>query len=991
MSSRRAQLIACLEKGLHYFSIGQFEEARSYWETALQIDPNNDQAHEFMQYLGGDPSSPAAPAPTPTPVPAPTPPKRARDLSTRHMPSFDPYSVPQPDPFEETPVDLLPPRPLAPPNPFLSHTSPQNIEDLLVPETDEERNQPVKTSIFEGGMLSSGNTREGSEIEDFRAIDQTGNHPLISTAEERKEALVFRSEVSAPSPVGVQSPSLFFEEEDEFEQEFPQEEPLPPLLAQDDFDVAPKTPQAPEPADAKKDTYLTPGSRQDLTTRLLPTLGAPKPQQLMDLAPPMEDEERQDDELPPDLEEIPSKPLGKTAPPLAESPADSPKLSSDQIAQLIEVAGKDNDATMIGNAASQELDGVLGTSQELDLEQELFGGELSPGPQFTPASSASLNSALSISPQPKSNHDATSLDVSQNAALHHAPGRLQTLPPGFQFPQDPNDFLDPQAEADIPDPDMTNIGGYQPADTPLSDQEVMLTPQQDIESAFQHFASTDFLPSAENQPDQTFISQSSQSNTSPQSDELEFTGLPETNDNAGSFGEVVSFDLQGADDPYIEQKQAPTLTFRTGQSPTLSPSQAAGYAPRADAPREATLDMDPYYDDEPSNPYDQPTQGEQNPFDAPTYRSEASHQEPHNPYQQQGHSQDPAATMMEQTSQHNFSYPQEPNPFEDDFQQNTQQTAPPQHTQDYASFSHDQQDPYGADPYNADPYNADPYGAQNNAGSYGSDPYGAQQADADPYGSGHYNTQNNIDPYGNTMGPGDHFPDQAAQQDPYGSGQMPEAHHQTPAHQTNNDDDMSGLIPAKKPQSVLELDAMMEAVEDEFGEDPTPDAPMPSLQERIAYLPSAALRHDDIELDTMLAPTPIEQPPSDENDEVTILLTGARDLLAEEEYRSAMELLESAKNLDPNHPGVLESYEECKEKVEEIYLQEIQSLDLVPKMQCSTEEIMRLNIDARVGFLLSQIDGFTSLNDLLLLTGFSETDLIRVIGQLKDQRVIELT
>jgi hypothetical protein len=54
------------------------------------------------------------------------------------------------------------------------------------------------------------------------------------------------------------------------------------------------------------------------------------------------------------------------------------------------------------------------------------------------------------------------------------------------------------------------------------------------------------------------------------------------------------------------------------------------------------------------------------------------------------------------------------------------------------------------------------------------------------------------------------------------------------------------------------------------------------------------------------------------------------------------------------------------------------------------EEIMRLNIDHRVGFLISQIDGVTTLSDLMILTGFNESELIRVIGQLNDQGVIQL-
>ena len=104
----------------------------------------------------------------------------------------------------------------------------------------------------------------------------------------------------------------------------------------------------------------------------------------------------------------------------------------------------------------------------------------------------------------------------------------------------------------------------------------------------------------------------------------------------------------------------------------------------------------------------------------------------------------------------------------------------------------------------------------------------------------------------------------------------------------------------------------------------------------------------------------------------------------------AMELIEMARMQNPDHPDVQILYDACQAEVEKINLSEITSLDLVPHVKCSMEEIMKLNIDHRVGFLISQIDGFTSLSDLMILTGFNETELINAIGQLKHQDVIRL-
>lgn len=191
----------------------------------------------------------------------------------------------------------------------------------------------------------------------------------------------------------------------------------------------------------------------------------------------------------------------------------------------------------------------------------------------------------------------------------------------------------------------------------------------------------------------------------------------------------------------------------------------------------------------------------------------------------------------------------------------------------------------------------------------------------------------------------------------------------------------SGVFPLSN-QYELEDDLALE-------EAPTPDAPLPSIHEQIAYLPSAALRQGEVELPSS-GPSLRPTEPTDENDETTILLNGAKDLLSEGDFRPALELLEMARSQATGNPEIEQLYAMCLSEVEMIYAEEIKSLDLIPTVRCSMEEIMRLNIDHRVGFLISQIDGVTTLSDLMILTGFNESELIRVIGQLNDQGVIQL-
>ncbi|NJK90226.1 MAG: hypothetical protein HC923_13115 [Myxococcales bacterium] len=60
-----------------------------------------------------------------------------------------------------------------------------------------------------------------------------------------------------------------------------------------------------------------------------------------------------------------------------------------------------------------------------------------------------------------------------------------------------------------------------------------------------------------------------------------------------------------------------------------------------------------------------------------------------------------------------------------------------------------------------------------------------------------------------------------------------------------------------------------------------------------------------------------------------------------------------------------------------------------PRVSVRGEEVIWLNLNHRAGFILSQIDGFVSFEDLLALSGMSRLDTLRIIARLLQQKVIE--
>ena len=67
------------------------------------------------------------------------------------------------------------------------------------------------------------------------------------------------------------------------------------------------------------------------------------------------------------------------------------------------------------------------------------------------------------------------------------------------------------------------------------------------------------------------------------------------------------------------------------------------------------------------------------------------------------------------------------------------------------------------------------------------------------------------------------------------------------------------------------------------------------------------------------------------------------------------------------------------------------TLDAVPRLALSAERIASLNLDHRAGFLLSQIDGATSVETLLdLACVISRVDALRIVAGFVASGVVEL-
>ncbi|MFP2962335.1 hypothetical protein ACLEPN_32270 [Myxococcus sp. 1LA] len=122
--------------------------------------------------------------------------------------------------------------------------------------------------------------------------------------------------------------------------------------------------------------------------------------------------------------------------------------------------------------------------------------------------------------------------------------------------------------------------------------------------------------------------------------------------------------------------------------------------------------------------------------------------------------------------------------------------------------------------------------------------------------------------------------------------------------------------------------------------------------------------------------------------ELDLLLRGAEDLLELDDHSGAVDLLFKAKELAPTDTRV----EALRVRSERMLMARLESklgdLGRVPAVRLQPDDIIWLNLDHRAGFVLAQIDGSVSYEDLFSLSGMTRLDTARILAQLIDEGVI---
>jgi hypothetical protein len=115
-----------------------------------------------------------------------------------------------------------------------------------------------------------------------------------------------------------------------------------------------------------------------------------------------------------------------------------------------------------------------------------------------------------------------------------------------------------------------------------------------------------------------------------------------------------------------------------------------------------------------------------------------------------------------------------------------------------------------------------------------------------------------------------------------------------------------------------------------------------------------------------------------------------KDRYAMGDFSGALLIAEGILQLNPEDLEAPRYAQSCRDVLTQMYSARLGSLDQVVSIAVPSDQIRWLTLDHRAGFLLSLIDGGSTVDQLLDISGMPRLDALRILYQLLDQRVISL-
>ena len=124
--------------------------------------------------------------------------------------------------------------------------------------------------------------------------------------------------------------------------------------------------------------------------------------------------------------------------------------------------------------------------------------------------------------------------------------------------------------------------------------------------------------------------------------------------------------------------------------------------------------------------------------------------------------------------------------------------------------------------------------------------------------------------------------------------------------------------------------------------------------------------------------------------ETDVWMRGARELVALNDFSGALELLGKVLARKPGDKEGQQMLDSCEHNLTLMFESKIGAMEGRPAMAIPPDEVIWLNLDPRAGFVLAQIDGEVSFEDLYAICGLKRLDTARILSQLLEEGVVKI-
>jgi tetratricopeptide (TPR) repeat protein len=135
----------------------------------------------------------------------------------------------------------------------------------------------------------------------------------------------------------------------------------------------------------------------------------------------------------------------------------------------------------------------------------------------------------------------------------------------------------------------------------------------------------------------------------------------------------------------------------------------------------------------------------------------------------------------------------------------------------------------------------------------------------------------------------------------------------------------------------------------------------------------------------------VERPAGAERGGTPDLLETALECLRDDDPEGALELLENVAARDPDALEVQGYIEMVRSRLLKRYREQFGSGSATPTLRLEADALLKFNLPSEAGFLLSMIDGRTTVQDLVSVCGMDEFRALRILAHMQAAGIVEIS